>query len=129
MRVIIAGSRTINDYGTVRAAVEASGFHVTTVVSGGARGVDLLGERWARERGISVLRFDANWEKHGRRAGILRNEQMVRESDALVAVWDGASRGTRHVIEFAIENGLKAYVHRIDREKGVSDGQLAFDLA
>jgi len=117
MRCIIAGSRTITDWQLVAAAVAASGFHVTEVVSGGARGVDVLGERWARRRGIRIRRFPADWERYGRSGGYRRNAEMATyaaaEDGALIAVWDGVSRGTGHMIDLARQHGLAVYVHRV----------------
>jgi hypothetical protein len=69
------------------------------VVSGCARGADQLGERWADERGYPVKRFPADWHKHGKRAGYLRNEEMAGYATHLVAFWDGRSRGTKHMID------------------------------
>lgn len=68
------------------------------VVSGGARGVDRLGERYGREHGLIVTVMKADWEQHGGRAGFLRNGDMALYGDCLVAVWDGVSRGTRNMI-------------------------------
>ena len=98
MRVVIAGSRD-GGFGVedVAAAVTASGFPVSEVVSGAARGVDRLGELWARDRHIRVVRFPADWRR-GRGAGYRRNREMAAYADALVALWDGESRGTRHMI-------------------------------
>jgi hypothetical protein len=112
MRTIIAGSRSITDYDTVALAVELSGFDVTEVVSGTARGVDELGERWARQKGVPCRRFPADWERYGRSAGYWRNEEMARNADALVAVWDGVSRGTGHMIDIARREGLKVFIGR-----------------
>jgi hypothetical protein len=67
---------------------------VTQVVSGTARGVDRLGERWAREHGIRVTRFQPDWLNHGKSAGFRRNQEMADYADALIALWDGQSRGT-----------------------------------
>lgn len=111
MRVIIAGSRTITSYKTVCEAIEASGFDITCVVSGTARGVDKLGEEWALRHAKSVKKFPAWWERYGKRAGYLRNEEMARNADALIAVWDGKSAGTKHMIDIANNAGLKVYVH------------------
>jgi hypothetical protein len=114
MRVIIAGSRSITRLALVEAAVLRSGFEVTEVVSGTARGVDLLGEAWAQARGIPVTRFPADWARYGRAGGHVRNCEMVayarQAGGALIAVWDGVSRGTRHVIEYARAQGLQVYV-------------------
>jgi hypothetical protein len=113
MRVIVAGSRGITDLSVVREALERSGFEVTEVVSGGARGVDRLGEELAREMGLPCRVFPAEWSSHGRSAGVLRNRRMAEYADALVAVWDGRSRGTANMIREAGERGLAVYVHRV----------------
>lgn len=110
MRVIVAGSRDIVDQIHVSKAIIDSGFEVTELVSGAARGVDRLGEAWARANKIPIRRFPAYWELHGRAAGYLRNEDMAEHSDALVAVWDGKSRGTGHMIDIARRYDLKVYV-------------------
>jgi hypothetical protein len=89
VKTIIAGSRNIVEYQALLDAIEASGFEITEVVSGGARGVDSLGERYAKEKGISLKIFPADWESHGRKAGIMRNTEMAHYADALIAVWDG----------------------------------------
>lgn len=114
MRTIIAGSRYITDPAIVAAAIEESGFEITEVVSGACRGVDTLGEQWAKERGIPVKRFPAAWRRDGRAAGPIRNRLMATYADALVAIWDGKSAGTRNMIETAQQRGLEvsvAYVH------------------
>lgn len=72
-----------------------------------ARGADLLGEKYAVERGYHVDRYPADWNGLGKRAGYIRNEQMARNADALVAFWDGQSRGTKHMIDLASRYGLK----------------------
>ncbi len=83
-----------------------------TVVSGCALGVDTYGIRWAEERGLPVMRYPADWDKHGKSAGILRNIQMAAVADALVALWDGESPGTRHMVQEADKRGLRVYIHR-----------------
>ena len=100
VRVIIAGSRSYpGGYEGVHRAVMASGFLVATVISGVARGADLEGERWARSHGLPIEYYPANWKKHGKKAGMIRNQQMADVADALIALWDGKSRGTRDMIE------------------------------
>ena len=115
MRTIIAGSRGITDYAEVCRAVRDSGIHITTVVSGGARGVDRLGERYAREHGIPLEVYRADWERDGKTAGYLRNDVMAYVSDALIALWDGQSRGTKHMVDISKRKGLCVYVHRAQR--------------
>lgn len=111
MRVIIAGSRGITDYALVSHAIQNSGFPISRVISGAARGVDQLGERWAKEHRIPVLRMPAEWTKYGRSAGYRRNEDMASVGDALIAIWDGRSPGTRHMIETASRRGLHVFVY------------------
>ena len=110
MKVIIAGSRTIHDYIQVVLAVRESRFEVTEVVSGGAFGVDRLGEEWARDNEIPVKHFPAEWRKHRRSAGSIRNGQMAEYADALIAIHDGESRGTADMIRQAKKAGLLVYI-------------------
>jgi predicted Rossmann fold nucleotide-binding protein DprA/Smf involved in DNA uptake len=113
MKVIIAGSRDIQNYSLIVDAVEESGFSVTHVISGGASGVDQLGEQYAINLHLNLTIFEADWEQHGRSAGPRRNKQMASEADALVAIWDGKSKGTKNMIELARKFGLKVYVKTI----------------
>jgi len=113
MRVIVAGSRTIKDYTVVKDAIEKSGFDVSILITGGAIGVDTLAETWAGTHGIKVLKYEPDWGKYGRAAGPIRNSTMIKNADALVAVWDGISRGTRDIIEKAMRAGLRVYGHKI----------------
>ena len=114
MKTIIAGSRDITSLATVGAAILRSGFPITEVVSGTARGVDQVGEEWARMHLIPIKRFPAQWRDAGGynpAAGHIRNRQMADYADALVAVWDGRSSGTRGMIEEAGKRGLRVFVY------------------
>ncbi len=117
MRTIIAGSRTITDYQVVLSAIDAAdhlmNIRPTKILSGGARGVDELGERAASYAGWPVEKYKADWKKNGKRAGYLRNVEMADNAFALIAVWDGQSKGTNHMINIAKEKGLKVYVHHV----------------
>ena len=110
MEVIIAGSRVIRDMALLERAIMRAGFTITTVVSGTAQGADRLGEQWASKHGIPVKQFPAQWRKHGHSAGYKRNETMADNADALIALWDGKSRGTKHMIDIARRKGLPVYV-------------------
>jgi hypothetical protein len=99
MKVIIAGSRGIHDFQLVRVGIRQSGFDITEVVSGTARGVDQMGERWAVDNNVPIKKFPANWAEHGKSAGVRRNLEMARYADALLAVWDQSSNGTRNMIK------------------------------
>ena len=71
---------------------------VTEIVSGGARGVDTLAEQYAEAHNIPFTLFPADWETHGKKSGFLRNAEMAHYADYGVAIWDGESRGTKHMI-------------------------------
>ena len=123
MKTIIAGSRNISHflpfaYRIVCDAVEASGFDVTHVISGNARGVDRLGEFWASRHKVPCSKIPADWRKHGRIAGFRRNEEMANTAEALIAVWDGRSPGTRHMIRTAERKGLRVFVWTVHSEAG-----------
>lgn len=127
MRIIVAGSREGFTISSVERAMEAALKQWkwlpcdVTVVSGTARGVDTLGEQWAYERNLPVERYPADWAQWGKSAGYRRNAQMAENADALVALWDGESRGTGHMIAIAHAKGLPIYVH--------GPGKVAYELA
>jgi hypothetical protein len=113
MRTIIAGSRDIRDYRKVEQAVKNSGFILTEIVSGGARGVDRLGELYGRNHNIPITLFIPDWETIGKSAGFIRNRQMALQADCLIAVWDGKSKGTKHMIDTAREYNLDVYIEEV----------------
>lgn len=114
MITIIAGCRHLHDYSLVENAVRESGFTVTHVITGNAPGIDLQGERWAEAQGLPFTAYPAQWTKYGRAAGPIRNAQMAREAEALVAIWDGKSPGTKDMIKRALLAGCSVYVKRVD---------------
>jgi hypothetical protein len=99
MKVIVAGSRKIVDKEKVERAIKDSGFVFTELVSGGASGVDYLGEQIAVSQKIPIKIFKPDWDNLGKYAGPARNKQMAEYSDALVAIWDGSSKGTNSMIK------------------------------
>jgi hypothetical protein len=115
MRLIVAGSRTFTDYARLSAVLDRLlGTKVPEIVSGGARGTDALGERYAREHGLKLTVMPADWETNGKAAGPIRNRQMAEYGTHLVAFWDGASPGTKHMIDAALDRGLSVRVVRLD---------------
>ena len=84
--------------------------HRVIIVSGHAHGADTLGERFAKEQGLTVELHPAKWRALGKAAGMIRNTEMVRASNALIAFWDGKSRGTVHMINLAKRRGLEVSV-------------------
>lgn len=111
MKTIIAGSRDGFTYNDVVKAVSESKFEITEVISGGARGVDRFGEQWAKYNEVNIKQFLPDWDGLGKKAGHVRNREMGDYADALIALWDGKSSGTKGMIEYAQKKGLKVYVY------------------
>lgn len=91
-----------------------------------ASGVDTLGYRIGNALEIPVSEFPANWKKFGRSAGPIRNREMANAADAVLAVWDGESRGTNDMINQAIEKDLELcvyYTHEFTKEE-IKDAKL-----
>lgn len=105
-------------------AVKESGFHITEIVSGGAIGVDRLGERYAKDHGVSLKIFPADWNKYGKSAGYRRNVEMAENADSLIAITSG-SKGTQHMIDIAKKKGLKVYTMKVKSDtKGPVENQI-----
>lgn len=112
MKVIIAGSRTFDNYHLLQSECDKilQGEDQVEIVSGGARGADKMGEVYAKSKGYSLKIFPADWNQFGKSAGYIRNKQMAEYSDCLIAFWDGISRGTSNMIQLAKENNLSVHV-------------------
>lgn len=74
-----------------------------------------MAKKWADVQGITCYEYEADWDKHGKAAGPIRNQEMAEYADALIAVWDGESRGTRDMIDKALDEGLDIYVHIVEK--------------
>ena len=96
MKIAIIGSRNFTNYKLLQEILEQYKPKITLVVSGAAKGADLLGEKWALENNIQTLIFPADWNQYGKRAGFIRNEDIIKNCDCCVAFWDGESKGTKH---------------------------------
>lgn len=101
MKVAVVGSRDITNLDL--AAFLPDG--ITVIVSGGARGIDTLAERYAKRRGIKTLIFRPDYETHGKSAPLIRNREIVDAADCVYAFWDGKSRGTMHAVNYAKKTG------------------------
>ena len=120
LRIIVAGSRTFTDQARADREIDAFFSQILSkiqepaekieFISGGCRGADMLGENYARLRRYPIVRMDAEWDKYGKAAGPIRNEEMCRyaalEKGFLIAFWDGKSAGTRNIIARAKEKNL-----------------------
>lgn len=117
MKIIIAGSRQFKDYNMLVKAVnriinrEIKNYsNKIEIVSGNARGADTLGENFAKENKFDIKLYPADWNSYGKSSGYIRNEQMAKYGEVLIAFWDMKSNGTRHMINLANKYNLKVYV-------------------
>ena len=112
MKVIIAGSRNFNNYNFLKTKCNffLKNLNQIDIINGMANGADKLGLQYALENNLPVTEFPANWKKFGKRAAYIRNRQMAVYADALIAFWDGKSRGTKMMIELAEQYNLKIRV-------------------
>lgn len=99
MKIAIVGSRSFDNYQFLKKILDW--YDIDVVVSGGAKGADRLAARYAVEKGIELKEFLPNWDLHGRAAGFIRNKDIVKYADEVIAFWDGKSKGTAHSIQIA----------------------------
>lgn len=114
MKLAIVGSRTFGDYGMLCKFIKDNYKieDIDEIISGGAKGADSLGAKWANENGKKLTEFLADWKTYGRRAGFLRNHDIINSCDECAAFWDGESRGTKHDIELCKEQGKECKICR-----------------
>ena len=117
-RLVIAGSRDFNDYDLLKQKCD---YYLSKkikdnediiIVSGTAKGADLLGERYAKEKGFKIEIYPAKWDLYGKSAGYRRNAEMVAVADAVIVFWDGKSKGTKHTIDLADKKGIRLVIVR-----------------
>lgn len=127
IRIVVAGGRDFNVYDCVKITLDnyISQIRITKlykdlpfeefinkveIVSGGAKGADSLGEKYASEQGLTCTVFNADWDKHGKAAGYIRNEEMAKYGTHAVVFWDGESKGSKHMIDLAKKHKLKTTI-------------------
>lgn len=113
MKVIIAGSRHLWNYTAVDEMIAKTDWHITEVVCGMAPGADMVGYAWALINGVPIKPFPADWDRYGKKAGMLRNAEMAlyaRDGGGLVLLWDGISPGSASMLKLAEFYGLQTAV-------------------
>ena len=112
MKIIIAGSRFIDNFQLICDAVKESRFNITEVISGCANGVDSLGEQWALQNNIQIKKFPADWTRFGKNAGPIRNQLMidyVGKDGGLIIIWNGKSKGSANILKQAKGKEIQIY--------------------
>lgn len=108
-RVIVAGGRDFNNYYALESKLKhylKNKMPNVEIVCGLAKGADSLGKVFAIRYKLKVNEYPADWDKHGKSAGYLRNSEMADNADALIVFWDGKSAGTKHMIDLALNKGI-----------------------
>jgi hypothetical protein len=114
MKLIIAGSRTFTDYQRLCQVLAPDRHRITQVLTGGERGAEQLGYRWAWKHAVRHQRFRAEWERFGKAAGVRRNHQLAQARDVLIVFGDGPSPGTAHLIQCMQQLGKPCVIVRMD---------------
>ncbi len=119
MKAIIAGCRYYTDVNYISTKLYKFKPYIDTVLSGDCEGVDKAGAKWAEHFGIPVEPYPADWAKHGKAAGPIRNEEMAKNADALFAFWDGnkVRSGTWDMIQTAIKYKLQIHIFFINKNE------------
>ena len=117
-KLIIAGGRGFTDSKKMHTALDLLANHgelkdyAVSIVTGMARGADMLAHEFALAFNVKRYEFPADWNQYGKRAGFIRNKQMGDFADGLLAFWDGQSRGTKQMIEYMQSLKKPTYIIR-----------------
>jgi hypothetical protein len=141
MSLAVVGSRNLNNYELLSREIdkflsEIKSFEIKQIVSGGAKGGDQLGEKYAKDHNLSILVLKPNWSKYGKNAGFKGNREIISQCDQIIAFWDGVSPGTKNTIDQARQanklikvinydqNSIKSELDNKDKVKKVNGYQL-----
>ncbi len=120
-RVVVAGCRDYYNYEEAKKYIDfciskIKKKYTLVFVSGGCRGADKLGERYAAENGYKLERYPAEWSKYGITAGHIRNKKMAEVSDYIICFWDKKSKGTKSMIECALTQNKSLRIKEISQD-------------
>ena len=117
MKIGIVGSRSFRNYLQFRVDLEIlfnSNFDpIERIITGGSSGTDSLAMKFALRFDIDLTIFWPGWDKYGKAAGLKRNSLIVRDSDCLIAFWDGKSKGTLDTIHKANKAGKDVFLRNV----------------
>ncbi len=100
-KIAVGGSRSIESYELICSVLDNLIMPGDIILSGNAPGADRLGERYAQEHGLEFKIIPSEWEKHGLKATMMRNEVLLKAADCIIIFWDRKSEGSKHMIEIA----------------------------
>jgi len=127
MKLAIIGSRTLKQADVLELITQTlQGLHVSEIITGGANGVDSIAEHYARQNNIKCKIFYPVYAVHGKRAPLIRNNEIVKNCDALLAIWDGTSTGTAYTIGKAKREGKNVIVKTLGAYKNYHDNVWNF---
>lgn len=114
-RIVIGGYRNFDNYEIFKNFVDLciGDKSEITILSGHCKGVDLMGERYAKEKGFALEIYPADWKKYGRAAGPIRNRQMVENADSVIAFVSETASGTKKLIENAKKLNKELFIKNI----------------
>lgn len=107
MIVLVCGGRNFYNKSLLYSALKAAPFEITKIVNGGANGADKLSTIWAKEKGIPYVEYPAEWNKYGRRAGPIRNAEMLELENIDYVIAFPGGKGTEDMIKRAEAKGIK----------------------
>ena len=121
IRLAVIGSRDFNNFEIAKYLLDqlSSNYESISIVSGGARGADNIAEKYAADRNIEIKVIPADWDKHGKAAGFIRNQEIWDNSDIGIAFWDGESKGTAHSFDIAKKQGKELFIFNYKENKFV----------
>lgn len=121
VKIAIVGSRTFNNYELLKKTIDEfinyNNFTITSIISGGCRGTDLLAERYSIEHHIDLKTLKPDWSKYGKNAGIIRNHDIIKTCDVCLAFWLKGSKGTEHDIRLCSQYKKPCWVFDIDEKR------------
>lgn len=116
MKLAVIGSREFSDYDYMKTILKW--YDCTQIISGGAKGADKLAKKYAAENNIQIKEFLPNWNAHGKSAGYIRNKDIIKNCDEVVAFWNKKSKGTKSSINIAIETGKPVSIYWSELKQG-----------
>ena len=119
IKIAVIGSRSFSDYKFMCSILDH--YDIKKIISGGARGADTLGKMYANDNGIDIQEFLPDWEKLGKRAGMIRNRDIIDACNEVIAFWDGESKGTKHAIGYAEEKGKPVHTYWPQSDDPIAD--------